>query len=116
MEDGEPVLIDFGQAYSDVSKIHSLGSSNDPLFDAKYDVIITCCENNGAYAPKHDAYCGCIVPSKFDIFCLGSMLFEMLTGQVPTEGVMRLSTISHNLIVKHGSLKADLMVGMLLKD
>ena len=79
-------------------------------------MIVTNIRNTGAYAPKPDVYAGCVVPSKFDVYCLGSVLHEMLVGTVPSQPLQRQSTHVKGLIGKVGALKADLLVGMLEKD
>ena len=61
-------------------------------------------------------YAGRIVPSRFDVFCLGSTLHEILMGDVPRCAVNRMSACDQQLVQKLGSLKADLLLGMLQKD
>ncbi|CAL5997705.1 Kinase [Hexamita inflata] len=61
VENGMPVLIDFGQSVT-VTEVSSV-------------------LNTSAYAPKHDVYSCHVIPEKFDIYCLGSMLNEICTGQ-----------------------------------
>ena len=78
--------------------------------------MISHVDNNGAYAPVHDVYAGVIVPSRFDVFCLGSTLHEILIGDVPHSNIYRLSAADQQLVQQLGSLKADLLVGMLQKD
>ncbi|CAL5985353.1 Kinase [Hexamita inflata] len=61
VENGMPIIIDFGQSVT-ITEVDSV-------------------LNTSAYAPKHDVYSCHVIPEKFDVYCLGSMLNEICTGQ-----------------------------------
>ena len=44
------------------------------------DIVIDNIENTGAYSPKHDVFNGVVIPSKFDIYSLGAILYEIFVG------------------------------------
>ncbi|CAL6019405.1 Kinase [Hexamita inflata] len=111
----EPVLIDFGLSYAPGCNIYNTLPVYDPLME-KHEIVINSIPNTGAYAPCHDVFASYVAASKFDVYCLGSMLYEDLLGTLPKEPLMRQTIITTKLNSLLGIQTADLLIGMLLKD
>ncbi|CAL6019455.1 Kinase [Hexamita inflata] len=111
----EPVLIDFGLSYYPGCQISQLPVV-DPLMDPRKEVVISSLKNTGAYAPKHDVYQGYIAASKFDVYCIGAMLYEDLVGSLPNGPIKRESKSFNKLNQTLGPHAADLLAGMLDHD
>ncbi|CAL6032548.1 Kinase [Hexamita inflata] len=111
----EPILIDFGLSYAPGCDIYNKLPIYDPLME-KHEIIINSISNTGAYAPCHDVFASYVAASKFDVYCLGSMLYEDLLGTLPKEPLMRQTIITTKLNSLLGIQTADLLIGMLLKD
>ncbi|CAL6019477.1 Kinase [Hexamita inflata] len=111
----EPVLIDFGLSYYPGCQISQLPVV-DPLMDPCKEVVISSLNNTGAYAPKHDVYQGYIAASKFDVYCIGAMLYEDLVECLPGKPVSRESKSFEKLNQTFGLSAADLLAGMLDYD
>ncbi|CAL5998906.1 Kinase [Hexamita inflata] len=89
---GQPVIIDFGLAVE--------------------SQIVESSLNTSAYSPKHDVYAGQVFPDKFDIFCLGNILHEMLTKQTIFPSFIKDPKFQKLLQTKVGALAANLILGM----
>ncbi|CAL6057817.1 Kinase [Hexamita inflata] len=88
----QPVIIDFGLAVE--------------------NQIVESSLNTSAYSPKHDVYAGQVFPDKFDIFCLGNILHEMLTKQTIFPSIIKDPKFQKLLQTKVGTLAANLITGM----
>ena len=65
----------------------------------------------GAYAPRFDIFTNAVMPPKFDVYCLGEMLIELLTGDTVKKPFM-LSDYQ-KLCQRFDVLCGDLLLGML---
>ena len=80
IEEGQPTLIDFGMCQYNDGKPKPLVPLDDPFLDRDVDYVVENINNVSAYAPRLDVFSGCIVPSKFDVYSLGCVLYEMIVG------------------------------------
>ncbi|CAL5982295.1 Kinase [Hexamita inflata] len=92
MQDENPILIDFGNSVT----------------EDEVETVL----NTSAYAPKQDVYSCCITSEKFDIYCLGSMLHEILSS-VPLHSSLQNNSRQFYQLQQHiGILATDLITGM----
>jgi hypothetical protein len=66
--------------------------------------------------PVHDIYANCIVPSKFDVYCLGAIFYEILTGKLCAKPLKTKSVQVSLLQTKYGDTASSLLLGMLQVD
>ncbi|CAL5982491.1 Kinase [Hexamita inflata] len=92
MQGDNPILIDFGNSVT----------------EDEVETVL----NTSAYAPKQDVYSCCITSEKFDIYCLGSMLHEILLN-VPLQAPISLGSRQQiQLSQAVGITATDLICGM----
>ncbi|CAL6019365.1 Kinase [Hexamita inflata] len=94
----EPVLIDFGEVIQMANK------------------IVKSVQNRSAYAPVHDVYNCEVKPTAFDVYCLGSMLHEILLQKLPEKWFQQYNKQYDNLIKHCGLEWADLITRMMNKN
>ncbi|CAL6100940.1 Kinase [Hexamita inflata] len=73
-------------------------------------------DNRSAYVPLSDICSGSINCAKFDVYCLGAMLMEMLTTQTPNSPISLYSQQHKQLAQLLNVSAADLLQGMLEPD
>ncbi|CAL6005551.1 Kinase [Hexamita inflata] len=93
VENGSVVLADFGEAVK----------TNQKLFT----------KTQSAYAPVKDVYKGKVLPEKFDVYCLGSIIYEIISGHTPYIGIEALTEQHNRLVGLYGVVATDLLVGAL---
>ena len=78
VRNGHPVIIDFGLSLHPGCKYYV-----DRLVTDPDGVCIDRLENTGAYAASADVYKGHILAEKFDVYSLGCIYVELLSGDLP---------------------------------
>ncbi|CAL6014938.1 Kinase [Hexamita inflata] len=93
---GAPVIIDFGQS----------------VCELEVESVL----NTSAYSPRHDVYACSVISEKFDVYCLGNILHDMLV-QVPlTTSLVQDSRQYKQLQESVGNLAANLIYGMTTRE
>ncbi|CAL5983739.1 Kinase [Hexamita inflata] len=69
-----------------------------------------------AYAPVLDVYRCKVTPNKFDIYCFGSMIYELLSDHPPSHPIELYSEQHLRLIQRYSFVKADLLACSLLQN
>lgn len=78
VRDDHPVLIDFGLSLHPNCEHYA-----DRIFAGPAGICVDRLENTGAYAASADVYKGHILAEKFDVYSLGCIYVELLSGTLP---------------------------------
>ena len=81
VRNGNPVLIDFGLSLHPNCEHYAGRLVSDPA-----GVCVDRLENTGAYAAAADVYSGHVLAEKFDVYSLGCIYVELLSGSLPRPG------------------------------
>ncbi|CAL6029752.1 Kinase [Hexamita inflata] len=96
IHDGELILIDFGQS----------------VCESEVESVL----NTSAYSPRHDVYACSVIPEKFDVYCLGNILHDMLV-QIPlSTSLVQDSRQYKQLQDSIGNLAANIIFGMTTRE
>ncbi|CAL6053757.1 Kinase [Hexamita inflata] len=93
VENGSVILADFGEAVK----------TNQQIFT----------KTQSAYAPVKDVFKGKVLPEKFDVYCLGAIIYEIISGHTPCIGIEALTEQHNRLVGLYGVVAADLLAGAL---